>query len=336
MGEQPRAQEVAVGYGSYSFEAHRALTEARASVPTQRVFAQRQCHPLMNPFGISERESRDSTEHPESLAITFALDVTGSMGQIPETLARRELPNFMQLLEDFGIEHAQVLFAAVGDAVGDRAPLQVGQFESTAELMDQWLTWSWLEGGGGAGEYESYELALYFATQHIEMDCYRKRGRRGYLFLTGDERPYPRLSRHTVKEVLGDDLDIDAPTRAVVEEVQRSFEPFFLIPGLERRRQTERTWRDLLGDRVVCLEDADDTCVAAAGLVALNEGRLTLDEIAHHIARKDRHQVGRVARALTPFAASLGRDGAPQPVVDVAVGFPHEAGGPSGHRRVSG
>jgi len=324
-----------VGYGSYSYEAHRALTDARAAVPTQQVFAQREGHPLMNPFGIAARESRDSADHPESLAVTFALDVTGSMGEIPAALARRELPRFMQLLSDFGVGHAQVLFLAVGDAVGDRAPLQVGQFESTAELMDQWLTWSWLEGGGGAGEFESYELALYFAAQHIEMDCYRKRARRGYLFLTGDEKPYPRLSRHSVKEVLGDDLDLDAPTRAVVEELQRSHEPFFLIPDLERRRHAERAWRDLLGDRVICLEHPDDTCIAAAGLVALNERLLTLDQIAGRLAQQDRSRVGRIARALMPFAASIEQDGAPLPEVDDGIGFPGEAGGPSHHRRVA-
>ncbi len=289
----------------------------------------------MNPFGIAARESRDSTDHPESLAITFALDVTGSMGEISQALARRELPTFMQLLTDFGVLHPQVLFLAVGDAVGDRAPLQVGQFESTAELMDQWLTWSWLEGGGGAGEFESYELALYFSAQHIEMDCYRKRERRGYLFLTGDEKPYPRLSRHTVKEVLGDDLDLDAPTRAVVEEVQRSFEPFFLIPDLERRRSAERVWRDLLGDRVVCLEHPDDACIAAAGLVALNERLLSLDQIAGRIAKMDRSRVGRIARALMPFAASIEQDGAPLPNVDESVELPDASGGPSRHRRVS-
>ena len=60
--------------------------------------------------------------------------------------------------------------------------MAVGQFESTAELMDQWLTWTWLEGGGGAGDRESYELALYFAARHLDLDCHRKRGQRGYLF----------------------------------------------------------------------------------------------------------------------------------------------------------
>ena len=244
-----------MGYGAYSYEAHRALTSTRRSQPVQEVFSQRACHPLMNPRGVTARESRDSPEHPESLAIAFALDVTASMGSIPEALARRDLPDFVQTLQELGVAHPQVLFMAVGDAVGDQAPLQVGQFESSAELMDQWLTWSWIEGGGGGGDAESYELALYFAAEHVEMDCYRKRGRRGYLFITGDERPYPALSRHMVREVFGDELEQDVPLRALVERLRRSFEPFFLIPDLRRRRGPERVWRDLLGDRVITLEE---------------------------------------------------------------------------------
>jgi len=322
-----------VGYGAYSYEAHHALTTARASKPAQRVFQQRECHPLMNPRGIRARESRDSDEHPNSLAIAFALDVTGSMGEIPEALAKRELPGFMLLLEKFGVADPQLLFMAVGDAVGDRAPLQVGQFESTAELIDQWLTWSWLEGGGGAGEYESYELAMYFASRHLSMDCFEKRKRRGYLFLTGDEKPFPRLSRHTVEEVCGDEIDTDPPTRAVVQELQQSMTPFFLIPDLSRRSDAERTWRDLLGDHVICLEHPDDTCIVAAALVALNEGLLNLDEIAAHIAEHAKDRVGRVARALMPFAASLGRDGAPELKTSAQVTLGEPGGRSSGMLR---
>lgn len=326
-----------MGYGSYSYEAHAALTKARSARPRQEVFAQRRCHPLMDPKGVSLRESRDSAEHPESLAITFALDVTGSMGAIPEQLARRDLPGFMKRLGELGIEHPQVLFMGVGDAFGDRAPLQVGQFESTAELMDQWLTSCWIEGGGGQGDRESYELALYFAARHVDMDCYRKRGRRGYLFVTGDEKPYPRVSKQAVERVIGDELDADLPTAAIVEELHHAFEPFFLIPDLERRTACERAWRDLLGDRVVCLESPDDTCLVAASLIALGEGLRSLDDIAAQLraAGHDQRRVGRVARALAPFAASLGVDGAPAPAVDPDADLPTLDGGASHLRRPS-
>ena len=85
-----------MGYGSYSYTAHQALTSQRAALPTQQVFGQRGIHPKMNPFGVKVRECRDSADHPRSLGVVFALDVSGSMGAIPEALARKELPTFMK------------------------------------------------------------------------------------------------------------------------------------------------------------------------------------------------------------------------------------------------
>ena len=142
-----------MGSGVYSHVAHEALIRTRANIPVEQVFQQRECHPLMNPKGVRLRESRDSADHPQSLGIVFALDVTGSMGQIPKIMATQQLPNFMKILLDCEVRDPQPLFVAIGDAFSDRAPLQVGQFESTAELMDQWLTWTYLEGrGGGTGQ----------------------------------------------------------------------------------------------------------------------------------------------------------------------------------------
>jgi hypothetical protein len=125
-----------MGYGSYSYEAHEAMARTRADMPRQEVFKQVHCHPLMDPRGVKVRESRDSPTHPQSLGIVFALDVTGSMGTIPELLARKYLPTFMKTLLDSGIPDPQVMFMAVGDANHDRAPLQVGQFESAERQMD--------------------------------------------------------------------------------------------------------------------------------------------------------------------------------------------------------
>ena len=314
-----------MGYGDYSHAAHEALLKGRADVPREHVFKQSNCHALMNPKGVRARESRDSVDHPNSLPIVFALDVTGSMGKIPEALARNELPHLMKLLTDTGVADAQLLFMAVGDATCDSAPLQVGQFESTAELMDQWLTWSYIEGGGGGQQTESYELALYFLTEHTDTDAWLKRKKRGYLIMTGDELPYPAVSRHQVETLIGDALDEDIPTEAVVAALQEKFEPFFLIPDLARRERCERRWRDLLGDHVICLEQPADTCWAAAGLIALTER--AVPDLSHFAERLlelglERGRVGALVRALAPYAASIGRAGAADPA--------HEAGaGPS-------
>lgn len=303
-----------MGYGFYSHEAHEALTRGRGDLPRQEVFKQRSCHPLMNPKGVRVRESRDSAEHPSSLGIVFALDVTGSMGHIPDLLARTELPKFMQILGTCGVADPQVLFVAVGDATSDAAPLQVGQFETTAELMDQWLTWSYLEGGGGAGDRESYELALYFLAEHTDMDAWVKRKKRGYVFMTGDELPYPAVSKHAIESVIGDRVDEDIPTAEVVSALSETFHPFFLIPDPGRAKRCEKAWRKLLGDHVLVLESAEDTCYVAAGAVALTEKVVAdVDTLAKMLVDSgvDTTRVRAIVKALTPYAATLDKDGVP-------------------------
>lgn len=297
-----------MGYGNYSFDAHAALTAGRASQAGTEIFRQTQCHPLMNPQGLKVRECRDSAEHPDSLGIAFALDVTGSMGDIPQLLARKELPSFMRLLNACGIAHPQLMFMMIGDATSDGAALQVGQFESTAELMDQWLTWSFLEGGGGGTGEESYELAFYIAAQHTDMDNWVKRRKKGYLFLTGDELPYPAVSRHQIEALVGEKLDEDIPIEEVIAAAAETYHVFFLIPDLHRRRRCEPRWRQLLGDHTICMESAADTCAVAAAIVALTEKQIpNLDALAAILAKDglDAEHVGSTIRALEGYAALL-------------------------------
>lgn len=303
-----------MGYGGYSSAAHEALLAGRGGLTPTELFTQTACHPLMNPKGVRVRESRDSEEHPHSLGIAFALDVTGSMGDIPYLLASQNLPEFMKVLETSGVVDPQVLFMAIGDATSDLAPLQVGQFESTAELIDRWLTWSFLEGGGGGNHQESYELALYFLALHTQMDCLEKRRKRGYLFITGDEQPYPVLSRHVVESVVGDRLDGDITVEEVVAQLLKSFVPFFLIPDSQRRtaQGCEAAWRDLLGDHVLCLQTPEDVCFVAAGALLLSEGAVRdladlKDPLLTSGMPKRRWRA--IARTLRPLAESpsLGR-----------------------------
>ena len=297
-----------MGYGSYSAAAHAALTAGRAHKGGSEIFAQRQCHPLMNPKGLKVRECRDSADHPDSLGIVFALDVTGSMGDIPHLLATKELPNFMKLLTACGVAHPQLLFMAVGDANSDRAALQVGQFESTAELMDQWLTWSYLEGGGGGTGEESYDLALYLAAQHTDMDNWAKRKRKGYLFLTGDENPYPAVSRYQVEALVGEKLDEDIPLAEVIAAAAETYHIFFLIPDLARRQRCEARWRDLLGSHTICMESPADTCAVAAAIVGVTEKLVPdLNALAGILSGQgfDRQRIGSTVRALQDYAALL-------------------------------
>src|SRR3954463_14498226 len=187
--------------------------------------ADRKVHDKMNPRGVKVRESRDSEAHPESRAVGVLFDVTGSMRTVPRIL-QENLPRLMGLLIRRGyLDHPQILTGAIGDATCDAAPLQVGQFESGIEI-DEDLGRLYLEGGGGGHITESYELALYFMARHTAMDCFEKRGRRGYLFVIGDEIPYPRVKRKEVGAVIGDGLQSSIPVEDVVGELRRTFDVY--------------------------------------------------------------------------------------------------------------
>ena len=297
-----------MGYGNYSHSAHEALIAGRSALSQTEVFKQTNCHNLMDPRGLKVRESRDSTEHPESLAIAFALDVTGSMGHIPQFLASKELPAFMKLLESCRVQDPQLLFMAIGDATSDNAPLQVGQFEASADLMDQWLTWSYLEGGGGGLSSESYELAFYVLAKHTDTDCWVKRKKRGYLFMTGDELPYPVVSKHQIEGLIGEKLDEDIPIEDVIAAAAETYHLFFLIPDLGRRQRCESRWRELLGDNVICMESHEDTCTVAAAIVGLTEKLLPdVDTVADVLRSNglEKQRIGAVIRALQPYVDLL-------------------------------
>jgi hypothetical protein len=295
-----------MGYGSYSAAAHEAITSARKSLNSDQVFEGRECHPSMRPFGVTFRESRDSPAHPDSVGVIFALDVTASMGDIPMGLAQKTLPTFMTTVLEI-LPSAQVMFMALGNAYADRSPLQVGQFESEAHLIDQWLSRIHVEGGGGALG-ESYDLAMRFASRHTKMDCLEKRGRKGYLLLTGDEPPFAVLGADRVRAVLGDPEQADVPIHETAREALESFHCFFLIPDPMRdtRYETGDTWRKIFHERVIVLDQPDDTAHASALVIGIEERTLVSEaDIGRYVEQK-LHRKGserdRLVRAVTPFA----------------------------------
>jgi len=191
-----------MGYSNWSGAAFGELAQSRASASAEEIFSQQQAvDPLMNPYRIGVREARDSEHHPQSVPIIVVFDVTASMGHIPTGFAKDSLGKLMsQLVENGWVADPQLLFGAVGDAVADRAPLQVGQFESGLE-MDMWLTRLWLESGGGDLP-ESYLLAHWFAAHHTATDAWGKRRKKGYRFTIGDAPNKPLTASH-VHRVFG-------------------------------------------------------------------------------------------------------------------------------------
>ena len=263
----------------------------------------RKAHPALDPLKIDKRESRDSDEHPFSTPIAVLFDVTGSMGSVPRTL-QTKLPQLLGLLTRKGYAtDPHILFGAVGDATCDRVPLQVGQFESD-NRMDDDLARIVLEGGGGGQKRESYELAMYFMARHTALDSIAKRGRRGYLFLIGDEMPYQRVSPREIKTFLGYDVSEPISTEAIVAELRRTFDVYYLMPAAAAHggdREILTRWRGLLGQNVLELDDLDAVCETIALTVGLGEDAIDLDEGLAHLVEAGSAHRGTVGRALAPL-----------------------------------
>src|SRR5215469_15524507 len=271
----------------------------------------RTVHPSLDPFDVGKRESRDSAEHPNSLAIAVLFDVTGSMGAVPRTL-QKKLPKLLGLLSEGGYaKDPQVMFGAIGDATCDRAPLQVGQFESD-NRMDKDLERILLEGGGGGQKTESYELAMYFMARHTVTDCFEKRGQRGYLFIIGDEMPYPAVKPREVSSWIGDELPQPVGLRNLVAQLTRRWDTYYILPegaSYVGDGQVLGTWRSLLGQNVIELADLDAVCETIALTVGLGEEAIDLAE-----GLGDLHDVGSTAgptveRALAAIGAYRGATG---------------------------
>ncbi len=229
-----------------------------------------------SPFaGKIVRESCDSDAHPNSRAVAILLDQTGSMDVVPRTLVSK-LGKLMSILVSKGyLADPHLLFGGIGDATGmEVAPLQVGQFEAGNEI-DGALTHIYLEGNGGGQMHESYELALWFLAEYAEMDCLKKRGQKGYLFIVGDELPYPMVRAEQIKRLVGVDIGDDILLDTVLEKVQEKFELFWIMPSGTMywgNSSVEGPQKKRFGERFIKLENVDEVAEFIAATIGTFEG----------------------------------------------------------------
>jgi len=280
--------------------------------------------PNLSPKGVKLRESRDSDAHPVSVPIAIFLDTTGSMQQVPEIIEKSLSALMGTFLGDkasgkryLGDGYPAVMIGAVDDYDAMRGNgegcLQVGQFESGIEI-DNDLEKLWLTGRGGETYEESYELALYFLARHTAHDHFEKRGRRGYVFLIGDEHAYPQVSAAQVQAVIGDTPQADIPLAEIVAEVKERYHLFFIIPNMTQHYddpKLSRYWTELLGQQnVLKLEEPEKICELIASAVALCEEHvgiadLALDDVGTDATRQALIPLSKVRTMATVSAAGL-------------------------------
>ena len=238
-------------------------------------------HQILSPIALKVRESRDSVEHPESNPVIICLDVTGSMTKVVKVI-HKNLSILMDLLASKGyLKDPQILFTAIGDYTTDSVPVQVSQFESDVRIEDA-LSNTFLEGGGGYSFEESYEMAAYVAARKTVTDSWEKRDKKGYMFIIGDEHPYPMVSRAAVKAIFGDDIQADIPTSVMFKEAKKKWNIFFILPDDANHGKDTSViskWSELLGkENVILLTRADATSEVIAVKIGICEGTTTLEK----------------------------------------------------------
>lgn len=303
-----------MGYSSYSddFYHDRKATRAATGTPTfihdaavRSGKVKAGVHDSLNIKG-KIREARDSKEHPNSTPIVVVFDETGSMEEVPKIM-QDKLPQLMGLLQRKSyIEDPQVLFGAIGDArnpYGEKAPIQIGQFESGIEMDDN-ITHIFLEGQGGGTYEESYGLSLYFFAHRTSCDAFEKRGKKGYLFLVGDEMTYSVVTKRELQELIGVSAQDDIPFEDVMAAVKEKWEVFFIIPNMTNHYgdpKLENFWKKHLGQHVIKLEDPNAICETIGLTVGLFEGTVSPDAMT-----KDLKDIGASADIIHVATTSVG------------------------------
>lgn len=253
-----------MGHGTYSTTnfAFRSKNESRDTLTTGQLFVNHVIHKDMDPIAIAVaspdlhmmRECRDSKDHPHALPIIVGLDVTGSMLNVPAQFIRKGMDTLVSGLIQKGVEDPAILFCGIGDHECDKFPLQVGQFESSDELIEHWLKNVHLEAGGGGNEGESYLLAWYFAANHTKTDHWENRKKKGFLFTIGDEPCLNIIGARDLKNLFKAEQTSNMTSKEILEKAQQFYHVFhihLMETNSGKRPNTLDKWQSLLGNNLL-------------------------------------------------------------------------------------
>lgn len=298
-----------MGSSSWSDDAYKHIKSDYKTKSTDDIFTNNKSKKValeMNPFGIKFRESRDSDAHPLTLAVMFWLDVTGSMGRIPESMVREKLGTLMETLIKHNINDAQIFFGAIGDHISDSAPLQIGQFESGTEELNKYLSSIYIEGNGGGQCKESYLLAWLFAARHTSIDCFEKRGQKGILFTVGDEMSWDNIDGNSLKNIMGYTESEGISDKQLLLEAQRMYHIFHIHINEGSYENDPRVlgyWKELLNERLIILEDYNQISELVASTVAVIHG-IDLKDV---VSGFDPHTAKSISTALMNVNTSVAK-----------------------------
>ena len=205
----------------------------------------------LNPKNVI-RECCNSEEHPNTIPVILALDVTGSMGGACRETAEALGVIMEQLYKKF--KDIEIMVMGIGDLAYDDAPIQISQFESDVRIAE-WLDKIYMEHGGGGNSYESYTAAWYMGLRHTKLDAYDKQGRKGIIITMGDEPLNPYLPKSELSNVTGDSLQGDIETKDLFKDASEKFDIYHIAVDSPQdsysyyEKRIKESFGNLLGQR---------------------------------------------------------------------------------------
>lgn len=267
----------------YTVDAHtgiRGLDGIKGEASASQMYKSRSLPAALNPKNVL-RECLDSEEHPATIPVILALDVTGSMGDAAVQVAKNINTVMTEMYSK--LKDVEFMVMGIGDLAYDSAPIQISQFESDVRIVEQ-MDQVYFEFGGGGNSYESYTAAWYMGVRHCSLDAW-KRGRKGIIITLGDEELNPYLPVRGLSDATGDNLQGDIETKDLWEEVKDKFDVYHI--NVNHRHymsdSIERTWKEYLDDqhyRTCGMNDVTDTIIDIILEAAEGDGSMILTEEA--------------------------------------------------------
>lgn len=274
-------------YRDYSVSAGKSYCAKTRKVSGQ-VFEQRKLDASLDPKKFLIRECVNSDEHPNTVPIILALDVTGSMGASCKECAESLNVIMTNLYEKY--KDIEFCVMGIGDLAYDNAPIQMSQFESDIRIAEA-LDKIYMEHGGGGNDYESYTAAWYMGLKRTSLDAFDKQGRKGIIITMGDEPLNPYLPKEELNYMANATEQAHVETDRLYEEASKKFDIYHI--AVDDQSNCYRSYKDkikntfgkVLGNRLKvstvnmlskAIEECIDETLNGSGTVsqpnAVNEG----------------------------------------------------------------
>ena len=207
----------------------------------------------LDPRRFSLRECVNSDEHPNTIPVILALDVTGSMGNSCRECAEALGVIMTNLYKKY--KDIEFCIMGIGDLAYDRAPVQMSQFESDVRIAEA-IDKLWMEHGGGGNSYESYTAAWYMGLKRTKLDAFDKQGRKGIIITMGDEELNPYLPVDRLNDKTNSKEQSNVETKDLYKKVLEKFDVYHIAVNDPdnsydyHKAGIENTFGQLLGERL--------------------------------------------------------------------------------------